>query len=175
MPSMGFFSESLSQNDGDEGDEEGEAELFKSCLTPEQAEYDMFDMPGMAKGMGNNIAKNSEPNWEDFDEEEQEELFQPAEEIAEMYKKEQLSEKEVLGELVAEYGCEPVKEYVQQGLERLEEGTHPVQKMRDKHKAMKRLGFMPDDDEDEDESGGGDLSDDAVDKIADKLMDKMNN
>lgn len=104
-----------------EDDEEEEVDLYKDCLTPEEASYGFFSEPGGVFGMGIAIAKNA--GLDDIDDEEKEkEFLEPVGETSQAFwgdspSDDTITTKEVLGRFIDAYGCGSVKRYINENIE----------------------------------------------------------
>lgn len=94
-------------------EKQDEEELYKSCLTPKEADYKAFAKPGGILGFGISVATNANPP---SDEKENKKFMEPISAISQQFwsqnEDEKISTKDVLGKFIEAYGCEPVKNHI---------------------------------------------------------------
>ncbi len=94
-------------------EKQDEEELYKSCLTPEEADYKAFTKPGGILGFGISVANNADPPSDD---EEHKEFMKPVSEISQQFwsqsDDEKITARDVVGKFIEAYGCEPVKTHI---------------------------------------------------------------
>lgn len=107
MPIIGLHSTTLHQNQADPD----EVDLFKNCLTPEEAEYSHFIEPGGILGFGLGVATLA--GYTDLDTPEEKNTFiQPVQRLSNQFWSKNTSAKHVIAGLIDAYGCQPVKKYI---------------------------------------------------------------
>ncbi len=176
----------LAQQDVEEAQEvqeAGEDELtenvgIEDCLTEEEASFDLFaktivageevPSPGGVRGLGNSVAAKAGGVRfiAELPEEEFEEVKAGIREITNRFKEGELDAREVIEELIKEFGCQPVKEVLQIRLEKAEKGEDPFQKR--KKQAEAAAEFMP-----EKPEQVGKLVEEKLDEKFDELLKKL--